>query len=85
MLRGGKAIVANLLYQLFNKCRKSHRVPSVKQSLYPSIKGRLTADLEKAYDRAKRNHLWRTIFMHDASSGLIQAPQSSKDPVLASE
>ncbi|GBP11106.1 hypothetical protein EVAR_79765_1 [Eumeta japonica] len=28
MLRGGGGIVASLLYQFFNKCRKSHRVPN---------------------------------------------------------
>ncbi|GBP73242.1 hypothetical protein EVAR_55008_1 [Eumeta japonica] len=33
-------------------------------------------DLEKAYDRVKRNDLWRTLPIHGVSNGLIQALQS---------
>ncbi|GBP79852.1 Retrovirus-related Pol polyprotein from type-2 retrotransposable element R2DM; Endonuclease [Eumeta japonica] len=33
-------------------------------------------DLEKAYNRVKRNDLWRTLYVHGRSSGLIQALQS---------
>ncbi|GBP40044.1 hypothetical protein EVAR_19173_1 [Eumeta japonica] len=32
--------------------------------------------LEKAYDRMKRNDLWRTLSMHGMSGGLIQVLRS---------
>ncbi|GBP65757.1 hypothetical protein EVAR_44402_1 [Eumeta japonica] len=37
---------------------------------------RIKVDLEKAYDKMKRNDLWRILSIHGVSSGLTQALQS---------
>ncbi|GBP87819.1 hypothetical protein EVAR_103716_1 [Eumeta japonica] len=70
--RGDGGVVASLLYQLFKKCWKSHRVP---KDWCKAVIVLLYKDLEKAYDRAKKHDLWRTLSMHGVSSRLIQALQ----------
>ncbi|GBP02629.1 hypothetical protein EVAR_99470_1 [Eumeta japonica] len=59
-----------------NRCKTSYQLELAAtkgRKLAAAIRSR---DLERAYDRVKRNDLWRTLSMHGVSSGLIQKQHS---------